>query len=505
MRDDLRRLISEAVVLMQGVDEGTLRGEEKERKVVRLLMEVLKIVAGPGGGDADAKKATKKQATEKKPTSGQWTTVPLKKPVRLPEERTNDQQPDEGVQQYQYPEWHVHHAWAGKAATLTFHDAISPAYEDTDTGLVLVRAKNDWETLRQSKTNGSWGAISARSLNKYSRKVALPVMKKCGTCEVRPLFYTHVCGVDFSTRETETSAPCPDPVLFVQDWKKSSETELRKKVADILVKADSKGSIFGYKKAESHTSMAVRVPAEKVDKILLHNNREPNMNESKSTFVRNPKWSNGNDVWPVMAFHTELGFVAAKAKTSVLASNKDLDGNYYFCRFKSGYGLRVHPSHVKEVRSKLDTVLRPALPTGDRYIIKSSAIRKFTSTQISEFLEKQHAWKHTVVATFHKGATTTLIAIAESQPPNFVCIGSNTYLVINREVKRSEKQPLGPVYNTGAPQQVVTAPDHTKRRRTEAEQEHQTLQVIQTQQETSSAGGDMDLSEDTRNQTHYSN
>eukprot|EP01060_Flectonema_neradi_P002524 TRINITY_DN1157_c0_g1_i6.p1 TRINITY_DN1157_c0_g1~~TRINITY_DN1157_c0_g1_i6.p1 ORF type:complete len:488 (+),score=44.40 TRINITY_DN1157_c0_g1_i6:154-1617(+) len=473
MKDNLRELISEAIVLMQGVDEGTLSEDEKEKRVARLLLEVLKFVAGPGGRDAGGKaKAQRKQTQPEKSDSRSWSTVKVRtrQPAPLPEQ-TERQQKTGSDLPYQYPQWHIHGAWAGTLMTIPFNDSVNPN-NNYSSGLVLVRSPSDWEALRQTKTRGQWGAISSRSLNKYSRRVALPVMKKCGACEVRNLYYTHVTGDDISASAPAPSAPKPDPVIFVQDWNKPNEAELRKKVTEILQKTDTKGSVFGFKKSEIHTSLAVRIPADKVNDLLEINNKEPSINQPKSVFVRNPSWSNGDDTWPVMAFQSELGFVAAKAKTGVLSDVEGASGKYYFCRFKSGLGLRVHPDVVKDVRAKLGASLKPALPSGDRYVIKSSAIRKFTTKQISEFLADKHEWKHTVVATFQKGSTTTLIAIAESRPPNFVCIGTNTYLVINKETKKSDRPPpLGPVYRPGEPQQVVTDQrvEQHKRRKTDQE------------------------------------
>ena len=67
-----------------------------------------------------------------------------------------------------------------------------------------------------------------------------------------------------------------------------------------------------------------------------------------------------------------------------------------------------------------------------------------------------HNWEHTVVASFHKGGSTTIVAIAKSQPPNFVSIGTNEYLVINKEVKRTDRKPLGPTYIPGDAAQKLT-------------------------------------------------
>ena len=84
------------------------------------------------------------------------------------------------------------------------------------------------------------------------------------------------------------------------------------------------------------------------------------------------------------------------------------------------------------------------------------AIRKYSTAQISDFLKSSHNWEHTVVASFHKGGSTTIVAIAKSQPPNFVSIGTNEYLVINKEVKRTDRKPLGPTYNPGDAAQKLT-------------------------------------------------
>ena len=79
-----------------------------------------------------------------------------------------------------------------------------------------------------------------------------------------------------------------------------------------------------------------------------------------------------------------------------------------------------------------------------------------------------------MVASFNKGGSTTIVAISNTQPPNFVSIGTNEYLVINKEVKKSDRKPLGPTYNPGDAAQKLTG---TLKRQKTAPQPQQPTQL----------------------------
>ena len=478
MRDNLKRLVSEAINLLKIVGEDRIPEQEKERRVANLLMEIVQFVAGSEGGNPEMKRrtpdtldgsggteATATTAAEattpsttgvNQPTTGastasnqQTSTKPFSLPIPT---AMKDNQTTKGKAKASYPEWHIHGAWAGAVATISY-DVAANATNNLTSGLVLVRSKLDLEALRQTKKSGRWAAISKIPLTKSTVPVALPVIKKGGVCEIRRVFYTHVFGDDFSKAATSHQIPTPNPVLFIQDWGKSAEKELTVKTTDILKKLKIKADPFSYRKNESHTSMAFRVPRNQVHEVLEYNNSEPETDKPKNVFFRNPSWSNGSDVWPTLQFKNDLGFLAAKSKTSALDEFK---GKFYMCRFKSCFGLRVHPDCNIRVSIKLNAAIKPALPSGDRFVINSMAIRKYSTAQISDFLKSSHNWEHTVVASFHKGGSTTIVAIAKSQPPNFVSIGTNEYLVINKEVKRTDRKPLGPTYNPGDAAQKLT-------------------------------------------------
>ena len=500
MRDNLRRLVSEAMNLLKMVGDDGIPEYEKEKRVANLLMEVIQFVTGSEGGNPEMKRrrpdtpevgggtdatATATEATA--PTAGsnqptteastasnqQTTSAPKQSTFSFPlpvPSSTSTKQTTKGNAKASYPEWHVHGAWAGTVSTINY-DVAANATNNLASGLVLVRSKQDWEALRQTKKSGRWAAISKVPLTKSTVPVAIPVIKKGGVCEIRRVFYTHICGEDFSKATSEIQHPTPDPVLFVQDWGKSSEKDLTIKTKELLKKKKINAAPFSYKRNDSHSSMAIRIPRNQVHKILEFNNNDPETDKPKNVFVRNPSWSNGSDVWPTLQFNNDLGFLAAKSKTSIL---EGFEGKFYLCKFKTCYGLRVHPDCNTEVRIKLSASLKPALPSGDRYIIKSMAIRKFSTAQISDFMKSSHNWEHTVVASFNKGGSTTIVAISNTQPPNFVSIGTNEYLVINKEVKKSDRKPLGPTYNPGDAAQKLTG---TLKRQKTAPQPQQPTQL----------------------------
>ena len=438
-----KELLLDVMRLVQEVEKG-LAGEEKRRRVLTLTMRVLEQLTEDSGekqGESSKRKTTE-QERKGKESGGQRQEAAST--VRDgndggPTPTTNNKKPT-------LPEWYIHAAWAKATPTLKFSEAIDASKNNAD-GLVLISSKADYEALKQTRTKGDWTAISKSKLFKTTVPVALPVVKKCGTCVIRRVFVTPICGKDFTAaREDAIEPPQPDPVLFVQDWSKSAESTLTTKVRELIKKWELKTSPFGFKKCDMHTSMAIRVPNFRISEILEYNNSDTS-SEKRDLFIRNPSWSNGQDSWNTVQFVKDLGFKAVLGKLSVLSAIK---GSFYITKFRECFGLKVQPGFTQKVRESLGDSLKPALPTGQRFIIKSLAIKKFTTQQISDHLLHAYKWSHTIVASFHKGGNKTLIAISESVPsPSFVDMGKDAYLVINMETKREKPVKLGPTFNPG--------------------------------------------------------
>ena len=56
MRDNLKRLVSEAINLLKMVGDDGIPEQEKERRVANLLIEIVQFVAGSEGGNPEMKR-----------------------------------------------------------------------------------------------------------------------------------------------------------------------------------------------------------------------------------------------------------------------------------------------------------------------------------------------------------------------------------------------------------------------------------------------------------------
>ena len=111
--------------------------------------------------------------------------------------------------------------------------------------------------------------------------------------------------------------------------------------------------------------------------------------------------------------------------------------------------------------------------------------------QRSEIKERQVGTKKKkkiIIIGFIIKGNTILVAISEGSPPDFVSMGTNAYLVINREAKKSDKPILGPTYNTGKGP-VVKAGDVKSRRPEPTETEEGGEQTAMDTTETDEAEG----------------